>query len=160
MKTKIVAGFIVLLASALLVYEASLSSKRNILIDESKPPSIEHAQEDILTPEPPMPVILSVSRAHHILYGDARGGGHKYGVGKPCKSEFPADWDDQEIIDTTKQIAANDTVDWRREDNGYFVGEKLVEGVNVRVVLGADKREVITSYPINVKRNPCPANDN
>lgn len=108
-------------------------------------------------------VRLSPERQTHILYGDAKGGGHKYGVGKPCKSEFPQDWDDAEIIDTVKQIAANDNLDWRREDNGYFVTETFEGKTRVRVVLGPQKVNIITAYPTNVKRNPCPAkaaNDN
>lgn len=106
---------------------------------------------------------LSQDRQQHILYGDARGGGHKFGVGKPCKSEFPQDWDDAEIIETVKEIAANDNLDWRREDNGYYVTETFEERVKVRVVLGPEKENIITAYPVNVKRNPCPAkpaNDN
>lgn len=108
-------------------------------------------------------VRLSPERQTHILYGDAKGGGHKYGVGKPCKSEFPQDWDDSEIIDTVKQIAANDNLDWRREDNGYYVTETFEDKTRVRVVLGPQKENIITAYPTNVKRNPCPAkaaNDN
>jgi len=99
------------------------------------------------------------ARARHILGGDHRGGGHRYGTGKPCKSEFPADWDDSEILEATARIAANDNLNWQRQDNGYFVTEKMVEGVRVRVVLGRDKESVVTAYPTNVARNPCPAND-
>ena len=33
--------------------------------------------------------LINVERQTHILYGDASGGGHLYGVGRPCKSEFP-----------------------------------------------------------------------
>lgn len=117
------------------------------------------AQDSSIIP-PSSAIEISQQRIDHILYGDDRGGGHKQGVGKPCKSEFPADWDDTQIIETTKRVAANDNLDWRREDNGYYVGEEMVEGVKVRVVLGPEKRRVITSYPTNVARNPCPANDN
>ncbi len=103
--------------------------------------------------------VISNQAQKHILYGDARGGGHKYGVNKPCKSEFPKNWDDTKIIQTVQKIAANDNVNWRQEDNGYFVAEKLQDGIKVRVVLGRDKKRVVTAYPTNVKRNPCPAND-
>ncbi len=77
----------------------------------------------------------------------------------PCKSEFPDTWDDTKIIDTVKIIAANDNQDWRREDNGYYVTEAMMSGVNVRVVVDREEHRVITSYPTNVERNPCPAND-
>lgn len=121
---------------------------------------------DLTTPEtaqktqaPRRNIILSEQRVQHILYGDDTGGGHMYGAGVPCKSEFPADWDEKRILGTVKRIAANDNLDWRQEDNGYFVTENMEDGVSVRVVLGPQKQRVITSYPTNVSRNPCPAND-
>ena len=103
---------------------------------------------------------LSAQRREHILFGDETGGGHKYGMGKPCKSEFPESWDNEKIIRVTKKIAANDNANWRQENNGYYVAEVLEDDVKVRVVLGPEKRKIITSYPTNRPRNPCPANDN
>ena len=84
---------------------------------------------------------------------------HAHYSDMPCKSEFPTDWDDERIIATTKKIAANDNADWRQEDNGYYVTEDVVSGVKVRVVVDREESRVITSYPTNVERNPCPAND-
>jgi hypothetical protein len=105
-------------------------------------------------------VILSDKRKQHILYGNGKSGGHKHGVGTPCKSEFPADWDDDKIINVTKRIAANDNLAWKQQDNGYHVSEYLEDDIRVRVVLGPRRERIITSYPTNVTRNPCPANDN
>lgn len=107
-------------------------------------------------------IILSPRQSAHILYGDANGGGHKYGAGKPCKSEFPPQWDDEKIIGTIKRIAANDNLDWEQQQNSYFVAEDDIESLTVRVVLAEDKSTIITGYPVNVPRNPCPApaNDN
>ncbi|MBL4804342.1 MAG: EndoU domain-containing protein [Alphaproteobacteria bacterium] len=129
-----------------------------------------HAYDYVYRPEilrPNIPrdeIILTQDRITHILDGDFTGGGHLYGTGRACKSEFPQSWDSEQILETTRRIAANDNADWRQEENGYFVTEEMVEGVNVRVVLGPEKRSVITSYPINQPRNPCPskspANDN
>lgn len=98
---------------------------------------------------------LSEERAHHILYGDETGGGHKFGMNRPCKSEYPESWNDEKIIEVTKRVAANDNLGWRKEDNGYYVGEEIVEGVNVRVVLDREKDDIITSYPLDKNRNPC-----
>lgn len=105
--------------------------------------------------------IVTTQAVEHILYGNDRGGGHMYGQNKPCKSEFPASWDKEEIIRNVTKVAANDNLDWEQQDNGYYVAEDMVEGINVRVVLSQNKGRVITSYPTNVKRNPCPpaAND-
>lgn len=104
-------------------------------------------------------VIISNQRKVHILYGDKTGGGHLHGLGKPCKSEFPADWDEEEILETIKDIAANDNLPWEQQDNGYYVAESYEGQTRVRVVLGPQKQKIITAYPTNVQRNPCPAND-
>lgn len=116
------------------------------------------------TPHSHGPIEISEDRAQHILYGDHRGGGHLHGVGKACKSEFPKEWDEKTVLAEVKKIAANDNLNWARQDNGYFVAEEMVGDVRVRVVLDREKDNVITAYPVNVVRNPClmrkPANDN
>lgn len=115
--------------------------------------------------ERPAPV-LTTQGEQHLLYGDARGGGgHLHGANRPCKSEFPADWDAQEVISTVQRIAANDNLNWRQQDNGYHVAEDMVDNIRVRIVLSQDRSRIITAYPTNVTRNPCPtrqspANDN
>ena len=98
----------------------------------------------------------------HILYGDERGGGHLHGTGKPCKSEFPPEWDKQDIIDNVSAIAANDNLNWEEQSNGYHVTEQMVGDIKVRVVLNHDRTRIVTAYPTNVQRNACPraANDN
>lgn len=104
---------------------------------------------------------ITPSRAQHILYGDGRGGGHLYGVGRPCKSEFPQGWDAQKIIYEVQKAAANDNAGWKQQNNGYYVADISIDTLRVRVVLDENKGSVITAYPVNVKRNPCPAaNDN
>lgn len=105
------------------------------------------------------PVITGARRVH-ILHGDRTGGGHLHGTGKPCKSEFPANWDAEKIISTVERAAANDNIPWREQQNGYYAGDIMAGDLRVRIVLSADKKEVITAYPTNVQRNPCPANDN
>jgi len=42
---------------------------------------------------------VTPERTTHILDGDANGGGgHRHGVGKPGKTEFPASWADERVI--------------------------------------------------------------
>lgn len=120
------------------------------------------ARKGDASPPPSREVIITTRAQHHILQGDEGGGGHMHGANKPCKSEFPEDWDAAYIISTVQQVAANDNVDWKQQVNGYYVGEQSVDGIKVRVVLDREKESVITSYPVNVPRNPCPnpANDN
>ncbi len=108
-------------------------------------------------------VRISEQRQTHILHGDKTGGGHKFGTGKACKSEFPKEWNNEEIIETIQTMAANDNVDWKKQKNGYYVSEQTKDGVKVRVVLDRERDDVVTAYPVNVKRNACPpqpANDN
>ena len=46
-------------------------------------------------------------RTTHILDGDKTGGGggHRHGVGKPGKTEFPASWDDKKVMDNVVDVA-------------------------------------------------------
>ena len=122
---------------------------------ESGAPPPQHSQT-ITTSK----IEISSDRARHILYGDHKGGGHRYGAGKPCKSEFPESWNDEKILQTTARIAANDNLNWQKQRNGYHVTQKMIEGINVKVVLSRDQKTIITAYPTNRPRNPCPANDN
>lgn len=111
--------------------------------------------------ENPAPATISREARIHILYGDKRGGGHLHGADKPCKSEFPARWNADEVIAHVEKIAANDNAVWRQQRNGYSVAEEMVEDVKVRVVVDKTRSRVVTAYPVNVARNPCPpANDN
>ena len=106
--------------------------------------------------------ILTKQSEIHILYGDDRGGGHLHGAGKPCKSEFPPNWNRQDVIDNVTKIAANDNLNWEEQSNGYHVAEQMVDDIKVRVVLNRDRTRIVTAYPTNVQRNACPraANDN
>ena len=128
--------------------------------NENVPPQAENTAPVSQTDNPARVVILSDKARAHILYGNESGGGHLYGTGKPCKSEFPQDWSAERVIETVERVAANDNLDWRRERNDYHVTEVMESDTRVRVVMGPEKRRVITAYPTNVKRNPCPANDN
>lgn len=111
------------------------------------------------TEEKQAPVITGTRRTH-ILYGDRSGGGHLHGQGKPCKSEFPVDWNADKIITTVERAAANDNLPWKQQNNGYYVADIMADDLRMRIVLNDDKSEVVTAYPLNMPRNPCPANDN
>ena len=102
---------------------------------------------------------ITPERRTHILYGDATGGGHLFGTGTPCKSEFPKHWNEDTIIKEVEVIAANDNLNWEQQRNGYYVTEQNVGIVKIRVVKGPQNERVITAYPTNTGRNPCPAND-
>lgn len=44
-------------------------------------------------------------RATHILDGDRWGGGHRHGTGRPGKTEFPSDWNDEKTIGHILDVA-------------------------------------------------------
>lgn len=98
---------------------------------------------------------ISKKAQTHILHGDNNGGGHLHGTGKPCKTEFPKQWDEAEIISNVRAVAANDNLDWKRQKNGYYVATDKVDDVKVRVVLDKERDGVVTAYPINVESNAC-----
>lgn len=99
---------------------------------------------------------LTAESKQHILYGDGESGGHRHSTGTPCKTEFPSYWDEDKIFQTVKQIAANDNLNWRLESNGYEVAEETYDSVEIRVVVDPQRNEVVTAYPTNLPRNPCP----
>ena len=120
---------------------------------------IESLENNQIKPEFDKVSTISPQRRVHILHGDATGGGHIYGAGKPCKSEFPQNWNENKIIEEVELIASNDNLNWEKQRNGYHVAETNRDGVKIRVVKGRENKQVITAYPLNTGRNPCPAND-
>jgi len=134
--------------------QAGITEQTEEAPNTEQSPSTPSAKEDFNRAS-----AISLQRRAHILYGDATGGGHMFGAGKPCKSEFPKHWDEDTIIKEVDLIAANDNLNWEQQRNGYYVTEQKVGTVNVRVVKGRENKRVITAYPTNVPRNPCPAND-
>ncbi|MCB1531319.1 MAG: EndoU domain-containing protein [Alphaproteobacteria bacterium] len=101
------------------------------------------------------PAITAQSR-QHILYGDGETGGHRHSIGTPCKTEFPSYWSEEKIINIVSGIAANNSLPWRLESNGYEVAEDTIDGVEVRVVVDPRANEVVTAYPTDLPQNPCP----
>lgn len=107
--------------------------------------------------------ILTPQRLTHITTGDHTGGGHLYGQGIPCKSEFPASWTETKIATEIPLLAANDNLNWQTSRNGYETAEVATpDGLVLRLVVNPVRNEIVTAYPVNVPRNPCPrpANDN
>jgi RHS repeat-associated protein len=86
---------------------------------------------------------------------------HKFGAGKPGKTEFPANWSDDELLHNVSDIATDPT-SIRGVDNfgnwsqPYATGFR--NGVEVRVDFfpsnSIHSGKISTAYPINVPRNP------
>lgn len=98
---------------------------------------------------------LSEDRRRHILDGDGEGGGgHGPGRNTPDKSEFPAGWSDEKVIDAIKDVA-NDPASVRTPaGRGRTYVDGTRDGVEIRVIVGADGKAIVTAYPNNVPRNP------
>jgi RHS repeat-associated protein len=93
--------------------------------------------------------------SQHILDGDATGGGHAPGTGIPGKSEFPATWSNDQILNTISDIATDPDQVWSPPDSrGYVTTTATVDGVDIKVVVDTNKGRIVTGYPTNLPRNP------
>ncbi len=93
----------------------------------------------------------------HILDGDGpgKGGGHRFGTGKPGKSEFPASWTDEKILSEVSEIAMDSSLKWSKPDKrGYITAVKTVDGVDIKVVYDTIKARIVTGFPTNLPKNP------
>ena len=85
-------------------------------------------------------VRVTPERTAHILDGDGKGGGgHRHGTGQPGKTEFPATWDDQKVIDTLLDVACRpDHTPQRQERNGRWLARGMRDDVEIVVVVASD----------------------
>jgi hypothetical protein len=135
--------------SAITTKEAQEAARELKAVEEAKakcPPCPKAAKNVDLT---------DAKARKHILDGDANGGGHGAGRGKPGKSEFPADWSDDRVIHEISDVATDPEVPFSTPDKrGYSTGTKTVDGVDVKVVVDQTQGRIVTGYPTNVPRNP------
>jgi hypothetical protein len=84
----------------------------------------------------------------HILEGDERGGGHRHGIGRPGRTEFPRDWDDHYIIDVVLGVAREpDRVPERQNWNGRWRVSGKHDGVEIVAIVESDGL-VWTAWPV------------
>jgi hypothetical protein len=101
---------------------------------------------------------ISPERKSHILDGDQRGGGHRHGVGNPGKTEFPASWDDERIVEAIQDVARRpDQPPRHQEWNDRWVTRGTHDDVGIVVVIARDGL-IWTSWPTpdspGVVKNP------
>ena len=102
---------------------------------------------------------ITPERGTHILDGEPNGGGgHRHGTGKPGKTEFPASWSDQKILDTLLDVARRpDRVPRRQERNGNWVTRGTRDDVEVVAIVAGDGT-VWSGWPLpggpGVVKNP------
>lgn len=93
----------------------------------------------------------------HILDGDKNGGGHRPGTGKPGKTEFPASWDDDKIIEKVTDVARRPDKPPTYQDWDTWLCTGTREEVTVWAVVEPDGH-VLTGWPEEggpgVVRNP------
>ncbi len=108
---------------------------------------------------PPLDALrVSDERRAHILDGDASGGGHRHGVGKPHKTEFPASWDDEKIIANVLDVARKpDKPPTRQDWNDSWLCTGTRDNVDVWAVVERNGN-ILTGWPEEggpgVVRNP------
>lgn len=104
----------------------------------------------------PDTIRLTDDRKHHIFDGDAQGGGHSYGTGKPCKTEFPARWSDQATVENILDVTRRpDSAEYQK--NGRWKVQGRRDDVDLVGVVRPDG-QVWTAYPLpgglGVTENP------
>ena len=142
------------------------ADQRTPVPDESGPardaPPGRSGWDGLDTPGPGRPpldaVRMDADRAVHILDGDATGGGHRHGTGRPGKTEFPADWDDATITGHIAAVARGpDTVEQQPNGRWFLRGER--DSVWIIVIVNPDGA-IWTAWPEEdspgVVRNPNP----
>ena len=104
--------------------------------------------------------LASPGRSRHILFGDATGGGHKFGFGRLFngKTKFPWRWKKDKIMNAVSEVATNPSSRWvqqtgrpgalltRAGDPVKWKVEGIFEGVRFRVIVQGN--DIITAFPI------------
>lgn len=86
-------------------------------------------------------------RRTHVLDGDQTGGGHRHGTGVPDKTEFPADWDDDQIIDAILTVARKPDQEPERQNwNDRWKVSGQYKGVEIVAVVESDGA-IWTAWP-------------
>ena len=90
---------------------------------------------------PPLDALrVTPERTKHILDGDANGGGgHRHGVGHPGKTEFPASWNDEKIMENILDVARRpDQPPIRQNWNDRWLARGTRDDVEIAVVITSD----------------------
>jgi hypothetical protein len=92
---------------------------------------------------------VSVARRRHILDGDARTGGHRFGAGHGKATEFPQHWSDDDIIAAIEDVA-NDPASLPGPPayGGRETRLAMRNGVVIVVVMDPRTGEIVTGYPV------------
>ncbi len=128
------------------------------MMTEQSPP----AKKEEETPAPATPGLatpgaatLADDRRKYILDGNGEGrGGHGPGRGMPGKSEFPSHWSDEKAVEAVKEVANDPASERVASYKGRTEVHGTRDGIDIKVIIGADGKTIINAYPTNVPRNP------
>lgn len=133
---------------------AELLKNGELTLDDLRAAGIDPPPPGVLVSKAPgRTVSISPQRRTHILDGDGTGGGHRPGTGLSGKSEFPAGWSDDKIIDNVLDVARDSASRVTPGRGGRMIVEGTREGIDILTVLESDG-SVVTGYPTNIPRNP------
>ena len=102
---------------------------------------------------------VSPERTTHILDGEpGGGGGHRHGVGKPGKTEFPASWDDEKVMGHVLVVVRRpDSAPVLEHRNNRWICTGTRDDVEVTAIV-LRSGEIWTAWPEEggpgVRRNP------
>ena len=102
---------------------------------------------------------VTPERTTHILDGEpGGGGGHRHGVGKPGKTEFPASWDDKKIMGHVLDVVRRpDSGPVLQNRNNRWICSGTRDGVEITAIV-LRSGEIWTAWPEEggpgVRRNP------
>lgn len=102
------------------------------------------------------PSLLDSKGERHVLDGDATGGGHAPGTGKPGKSEFPSGWSRDKIKGEISDVATDPNSATAPGRKGRTVVTGTRDGVDIQVIVEPSSRDngrIVTGYPTNMPRN-------
>jgi hypothetical protein len=78
-------------------------------------------------------------RETHILDGDTYGGGHRHGTGRPGKTEFPASWSDEKIVNSLLDVASRpDQPPEHQKRKDRWLAQGTREDVEIVAVVAGD----------------------
>jgi hypothetical protein len=84
---------------------------------------------------------VTPDRETHILDGDAYGGGHRHGTGRPGKTEFPANWSDEKIVNSLLDVASRpDQPPEHQIRKDRWLAQGTREDVEIVAVVAGDGR--------------------
>lgn len=102
---------------------------------------------------------ISWSDLNHVVNGDQDkpdNGGHAFGTGRPGKSEFPEDWDVEDISEALAAVADQPSMVEPTLRGRNFFAEGIHRGVTIKAVVRPDG-SIAAGWPLKgpgVKHNP------